>query len=195
MTNADNNGGHDGHAKILQFMQDASLSGAKRCDRRSKEVASDVTAALQWTRKRRPTQVIEEREAIICAIEKRGAEFKQNGQAASWLSGGCKAATSVSLTVNGPLFEVLARESGHSDAQACDILKNGAQLVGELPYTGLGSPHVFEEQKCIAELRSSCGKNNHKLFHSLAPDPCGKLSIGVFLCGHSLQLYLHCNTH
>ena len=199
-------------AQCLNFMRDARNTCVRNADKRCSELgepcflcpaimfafkmcmhnfASDpsVKDALEWTCRHTPSQVISFRESVTQKIEKLGEHLKHCGKTLQWLQKGCRAAATVSADVNGPLFEKLVMGTKHVDPCAVDLLKNGAQLLGSLPNSRIGTPHEFATHGDIGKLQKSIVSANNFLVNSLKADPHGsvltplsvKMSMNTFL--------------
>ena len=80
---------------------------------------------MEWQAKRGPSKIIQEREAMVAAIEEAGAEMRASGALTEWFAMCEERVRRVSATVNGALFAELLREGGHKEPDCADIFREG----------------------------------------------------------------------
>jgi len=124
--------------------------GEFRCKR---ELDADLLAAVDWSSKRTPQEIIDQREGAMRAIEQLAAQFKADGADRRWRACIClTTAVAEDLAaccarreqiadpeirrivrgVNGPLLELLAEKADYSDKAAIELFRTGAPVIGVL---------------------------------------------------------------
>ena len=107
------------------------------------KIDDSVRHALEWTARAEVDKVIEFREKEMRRIEEAGALMRKNGETDRWFEGADEQVRGVAKGFNGPLAEMLAKESGFWDEECIDTMRHGAKVVGTLPYSGCGEPHEY----------------------------------------------------
>ena len=155
-------------ARKLSHMQDAVGASYQFVDA---ALVDDLSAeALQWQGQRTAQQVIEEREAFTCALERAGAAMWASGVAGDWYAQADPCVQRVSEGVNGLLLQHLATITRFGDSECVQFFRKGAPFVGELPACGIGPPVAAQASRPVAELRHRCYDNNVALLSSLRED-------------------------
>ena len=77
-----------------------------------------------------------EKERATREIELAAKSFRESGDAQLWLASSDPIIAKVSSCVNGPLAEMLAALTQHSDPSVCDYFRHGAPIIGQLPRSG-----------------------------------------------------------
>ena len=129
----------------------------------------DVVRAIEWIGEHTAEEAIAEREEVTCAIEALGKQLRS--ESAEWIAGADAATTRISSQVNGPLGQYLAEITGFTDPEAMELLRDGADMVGTLHASGLGTPHEFPEATKVSDLAATCAERNVSLLNSLKEDP------------------------
>ena len=127
------------------------------------EVSADMSEAIEWIRERSSDQVIADRERIISKIELLGEKMTRDGRRASWFADADPHVARVSEDVNGPLATWLAVASEYHDLEAIELFRKGADMVGVLEYSGLGSPIEPATPLSSEVLRSKRATRNQRL--------------------------------
>ena len=94
---------------------------------------SDAAAAVDWIIGHEAVDVIARREEAICRIEALGHDLLRTGACDNWFNGCDAGVKRVAAGVNGPLMELLVKETGHCDAQCPLIFKHGTRCARVLP--------------------------------------------------------------
>ena len=74
---------------------------------------------------------------IIAQIEKAGQQMRQSGAADAWFGSTDNKVRRICKGVNGPLLQMLAEACDYHDMAALELLRSGAQLAGDLNFTGM----------------------------------------------------------
>lgn len=130
-----------------------------------------VASAIRWVAERSPSRVREEREQAIVEIERYAAEARASGATSRWLTGCDKQTRAVARDVNGPLLERLVEITRWTDAEAPELLRCGAPVVGTLPLSGLYAARSKKTHAASAkQLLHECGNRNRSLLNRLSED-------------------------
>ena len=92
----------------------------------------DILEAIEWAAGKSVQEVRDAREAVVCAVERLAAKLVKSGQVDRWFGDADAGVRSVSKSVNGPLFELLAQRAAYEDSGCIDLFREGGVLVGEL---------------------------------------------------------------
>ena len=116
-------------------------------------------------------EAIQQREAIMDAIEILAGEMHANGTKRAW-SKGVKdpALLKVSQEVNGPLMELLAKRAKYHDVESINLFRKGAPMVGKLARTGNGVAHDDPPDRSVEELRAERAETNAAVRKGLHED-------------------------
>jgi hypothetical protein len=125
-------------------------------------LASSLSYAIEFVAYTKPSDLIAAREGIMCMIEERAAELVSNGSVAEWMAGSEPLVAKVSETVNGPLFQELAKATNFTDSPCVDFFRHGAPFIGKLDGTDSNSPQ---------ELKASTLESNRAVCKNLSCDP------------------------
>ena len=94
-------------------------------------------------------------------------------EAEQWFSGYEETCKQVA-DVNGPIAEAVAEFIGFEDKGAIRSRRQGAQIVGVLPCTGLGTPVDHPEPATVEGLKAGCRTHDGALLLTLKPDKHGQ---------------------
>ena len=150
---------------ILQHTLDAVASGNPV--EQQFQLEGCLVEALEWQAARSPKQIMEEREAVICALEDACARMFKSGLVADWYAGCDENIKTLCRVVNGPLLEQLAKITQHCDPVCIEFFRVGAPLLGKLPVSGIGTPCADAVARPLSELKSQCQASNAALLRSL----------------------------
>ena len=100
-------------------------------------------------------------------LEEADARMKACGACDAWFGAADSSIRSVVGDSNGMLFEQLIELAGHTDMNCADLLRLGAQIVGELTRSGIGLPCQEIEVKHPGELWSKRASSNQALCKQL----------------------------
>ena len=156
------------HERKLDFMSRALAENV--CFDKEVCLPREVLVALDWTCKRTPQQVVDEREQLITQLEMRSQGLRSSGACEAWLDGATESVKAVSRGVNGPLLQELARITQAPDSEVIEFFREGAPLFGKLHCSGIGTPHNYPEHDSMSDLVNSCGLRNKELLASLRED-------------------------
>jgi len=147
----------------------------------------DVVEALRWQAGRTVEQIIHDRECIIQEIESLGDSLWSSGQRNVWVAKSPKDVRKLLQGVNGPLIDLLASKSGHSDQRCADMFQTGmlclrfrarlfllsaagAPLYGQLECAGIGLPVEAAVVGSMVSSQAVCMEHNAVLLASLGTD-------------------------
>jgi hypothetical protein len=106
----------------------------------------DVVDAVRWQAITSPVQIMAFRDAAVKEIEEMAAVFKYSGRLDEMLKDSDAGIRGISSAVNLPLLEWLLKKFQHPDGGVVKLFTEGAQLVGELHYSGVeGNEEVAVE--------------------------------------------------
>ena len=88
----------------------------------------DVVEAIEWQAERTPTEVIQQREAMIQKLEEANAALWRSGKCVKWFERCDDITRGVSKGVNGYLLQELLSASHHFDVAAADLFRDGNGL-------------------------------------------------------------------
>ena len=125
-------------------------------------------AAISWCNARSEQQIISERELALNKLEQ--LVILQSKENAEWLSGADSIIKQLSSGIAGFSLQTLAKETNFHDPEAVDLLRNGAQLVGTLPFSGTGASKAFDAVPPVERLHEQAPGRNQKLLASLSTD-------------------------
>ena len=126
---------------------------------------------------------------MISAIEEAGKELWKSGAVASWYADADRQVAAVSRTVNGPLLEYLAevhdylprslalfcvcncQAISYEDAACIQFFREGAPIIGELPYSGNGTRLLVTQDANIEGLLERAPIGNLRILEKLREDP------------------------
>eukprot|EP00973_Karenia_brevis_P087613 12149461-Karenia_brevis.AAC.1 len=134
------------------------------------EVHGDVVHAIGWMSSRTPTQMRLEREHIMSQIERTNNILRADGACKQWFDSCDPGVVQVSREANGKLFELLLKSTNHPDKGAADVLRYGAELIGDIPVTGNGTPCVPVEGRHVDSLCVKRRSRNEWVLGRLKPD-------------------------
>ena len=92
----------------------------------------DIVEAAEWGASKSVQEVHDARESVVCAIERLAAKLVKSSQTDRWFGDADAGVRSVSSSVNGPLFELLAKRVAYDDVGCIELFRLGGVLVGEL---------------------------------------------------------------
>ena len=107
------------------------------------------------------------REEMISKLEEADRLMRQSGTCASWFHGAGHEIRSVAGKSNGRLLKTLLEASNYEDAEAADLLRVGASMIGSLSPSGVGAPMESASPKSPEELRQTCRLHNRALLEQL----------------------------
>ena len=88
-------------------------------------LSEDVVDCIKWQATRGPSEVIEQREEMLVALERAGETMRETGHVEEWFSDCDPHVRKLCHEVNGPLLETLAKASGYGDAECVELLRRG----------------------------------------------------------------------
>ena len=157
--------------------------------------SSELAACVSKTATEDPSALMAMREFRIQQIEAKAAMYNACGATQEWLSKSDPCIQRISQNICGPLLEELAFSSGFCDAQCVYLFRDGAQLMGQLPHSGIGSllakstpidlgsfaqENLIENRKLISTLAED--EHSDKLFKQAIDDAsCGRMEYPVQL--------------
>ena len=111
--------------------------GADADDRQVEcDIHEDVVDAVRWQASSSPEETMAFRNAAVKEIEKMTAPSKKANRLEEMLEDSDDGVRGISKAVNLLLLEWLLDEHEHPDGGVVKLLTEGAQLVGELSYSG-----------------------------------------------------------
>ena len=113
-----------------------------------------------------PEHAMWERERATCSIERSVLAFWESGAADRWFDKSDPLLKEITKTVCGPEFERLVFATAFCDPSCVDIFRFGADLYGELFFSGSGARIINHCQTHVDELRTPCLVRNNKLIKS-----------------------------
>ena len=99
-----------------------------------------------------PSEIIEFRETVLSQLEKASERIRACGASDAWYGDADSLLRGVVGSSNGFLFEQLIKAVGHEDVECANLLRYGAQMLGELVASGIGAPCESGEVKSSGEL-------------------------------------------
>ena len=142
---------------------------------------------MNWSFGKQPEVIISKREDMILQLELADATMRKTGLCNAWFNAVGAATPEVAKDCNGQLFEQLLLNSGYTDPESVNLLRegmnvccllshsvcmSGAVMIGPLPLTGIGN--VIDANRNVdsemAALKSDCGRSNKALLSRLKED-------------------------
>ena len=180
---------------ILEFTCDAlEAPDPFAVDQDALEESLGIKEALDWQEERAPCEIMQERQDILDRLRLQARVLVQSGEREKWFMNASDAIKKLTITVNGPMFEMLIKEAGHPDTKCADLFRDGkclscvwfalgcgellvavgADLYGELPTCGVGARTQNQEWMDMSELFSEHKQDHRALFASLKEDSNAK---------------------
>ena len=135
------------------------------------ELDNDLKDALESAATTDPKEVWRFREHVVTQVKRTAARLVRDGETARWLAQADAATRGVSAGVNGPLAELLARQTGFPDANPFSDFRHGGRVAGQLDALHGSVPQAFPEPSSTEELQASCQQCNAELLYNLKADP------------------------
>ena len=136
----------------------------------SPSLSQEVMDALAWMESRSQEQIVCEREAMLCGLERHAEQLVKSGACSAWLNEADPYIKVISESVNGPLLEELARATLYHDVECVEFFRSGARLVGPLDVSGSGKLIDTSPHQSTDELRVGALERNRALLGSLSED-------------------------
>jgi hypothetical protein len=159
------------------------MKGANPFDKENK-LDANIHSAIKWMASRTPVQVSDDRESITKSIETLRQESIDCGDVDKRFVDTDSVVRNISRTVNGPVLESLASESDHCDSNNIQMFRDGCDLLGLLPCSGVGDQHDFPAHDSITELLGNRKQKNVELISDLTNDSRGDESLAVTLADY-----------
>ena len=153
------------------------------------ELDGDLQAAIQWVSSRTQEeacplfhahnivcsnanwQVNSVRLQTIAQIEKAGQQMWLSGAVDKWFGGSDSKVKQICKGVNGPLLQMLAEACNYHDMACLDLLRSGAQVAGDLCFSGNGTKLPPGNCARVDKLVSRRSKTNGSVVSKLREDP------------------------
>ena len=135
--------------------------------------------AVEWVTSLTADDVVAFREKVMTQLEEAGARMKACGACDAWFGTADSSTRNVVGDSNGMLLEQLIKLSEHADTKCADLLRYGAQIVGELARSGIGTPCEVSDQRLPHELWGKRVSSNEVLCKQLMTErgaDCERLS-------------------
>lgn len=135
--------------------------------------------AVEWVISLTADDVVAFRERVMTQLEEAGARMKACGASEAWFGTADSSTRNVVGDSNGMLLEQLIKLSEHTDTKCADLLRLGAQIIGELVRSGIGTPCEVSDQRLPNELWGKRVSNNEVLCKQLMTErgaDCERLS-------------------
>ena len=131
------------------------------------DVGRDVLEAVSWICERTDEEVMSEREAMTAYIESVAKEYWGEGVVSEWMQRADPDAEFLCCSVR---TEVLAARTGFVDEEAPNLFRDGANMIGWLRATGIGTPHMYPAPSDGEALLASRYERNCRLLETLSAD-------------------------
>ena len=92
-------------------------------------IPKEVEEALAWQASKTPSEVMNEREAILSNLESAGEVMWRNGLCAAWIQGADPCVAKVSATVNGIMLTDMCRAIDYRDFECVELFRTGPFLL------------------------------------------------------------------
>ena len=103
------------------------------------ELDNFVAGAIHWICTTSPGDIKRTREEATQGLERMAEALWDNGSVEAWSAGVDEQIRRITETVNGPALERIAGITNFCDPGCVELFRQGADLVGRLPLSGLGS--------------------------------------------------------
>ena len=150
---------------VMDAFEDETPFDSKSC------LHPDLLRCFEWMAARSTEEAIRDREAVISAIERDAAKFREAGLTATWFGAADNIIKEICVGINGPLLELLLKLSGHVDPLCANMFRDGAPLVGKLPVSGNGVRENKRPHESIEHLKNTAAVGNSKVVKRLRQDP------------------------
>ena len=138
---------------------------------RQVELPTDAEQALQWQSGLSDEEIMRDRDSILNTLEEAANVMWQQGLCQKWLEGADPQVAVVSKTVNGIIFEDLAKTVQDPDLEMIQAFRTGADFMGLLPVSGREMPRRGTGTCADPDnLKKDCGRSNRVLLAKLKAD-------------------------